>query len=1047
MTVKRIEKRIEKYTFWKVKCVALSDRSTYRYPVIGAIAFVSDVRPSGRIEVLISETSKGLSTQDFTWTYTENEFWYCFDELPEGEQAVDALIAEYFDKARKEKQEIRKLNIKTESLEDAFKVRQLPNVDPPRIKKLTDGGEIKINEPVPNETEQALTVVEKLDRVGQADQIKDVLATTAKDMKNSRKALQMHVKASKALMRFKFETSAAMCRVKDTVEQLEKVMVTLNLYLGANEDILQIKMGEWGKENTPLSVRQLVLFMDEESLIAAESDTPFDFKNVYDFDDWLCDPENLKQVLPEERGIVCLKPRRSDLNYSDDPIHNYQLNKENRRTYILIRNGENLFRIVPTWSIGETMFPSKKEMDECFIKKSYNYDTNKYETKTVKAGTDAFDKAVEQFDTKAIHYRNTLTIIQGIIDRTGIFPDLQEAGVNVLNVAENSNYINYINDAENAYLLRDGNPTFREWQKATNAKLIRGNRVIVLFETYNEIAEKSEGISEILPVDKWQLNTITREMGDQINISVKRLVWDRKNSYSYNKEYIEGKTKGAIQVDRETPYILAYDLANTNLINHFLNDRLSRENYTYMIPLLKHLKRLKEQEEKDEKPVRDLITAQILNRMDLTKEQAELKAQEKINWWKFKNIRHRSIMDDPDTAVKMIMKELNAADRIQELKAVFAKAENELIDDKTIKCFKKGRNFYHVWEHAFSDSRIWVNEKIYKYVYKKFVFVSEGGKHPNFEPASRNVIFENEKEVAEYPKYKTDDVFFYSKQQLLPFIPDFAKKIKRQLSKSYWDKFEYVEVFPVRFYYDRPKSYWSGTYKHYIYADVIRFSITDGKASIDIYRCSDRILTNRLNNNINNDKQHKGLQKYFDKIAEKLKNKTFFKPFIPEKREMHLQLCSWEFPRVKKAEKNLKKYIAARETISDTIFKILETRTERIEAICEAAAKKEYLEKKGDPRNWESYKKRRGFDVPDALEKLKSLTSPITDYLLDHGADAVAGLEFETIVERLTDIKTDYAELFPYIPSVLFSNNHIKLFRKELKKANKVKRKKINNGE
>lgn len=1037
--VTRIEKRIEPFTFWRLRCIPLTDNSTYRQPVIGSIGFVTEIKPSGRIEVLISETNEGFQS-DSSKYYEEAEFWYCFEEIAEGEKAVDDLIEENFSKAQTLKDDLKKLNTKTESMEDAFAVRELPNVDHKEIRELSDG-EININEE-PESGEMALTIVEKLDRVGQADNIREHLADTAKTMERKHNAIAKCVSASKALMSFKFQTSAAMCQVKNTVTQLEKVMVTLNLYLGADEDILQIKMGDWSPEGTPLTVRQLVLFMDEESLIAAEDDKPFDFKNVYEFDDWLMDPENLNQVLPEERGIVCLKPRRKDVKYSDDPRHNFDLNEENRRTYFLIRNGENLFRIVPSWSVGEKLFPSSKEMEDCFTVTRWRGPSEGDETYTAKAGTSDFDDAMKKFDKKATHYRNTLTLIQGIVDRTGIFPDLQAAGVNVLNVAENKALINYINDAEEGFLLRDGKPTFREWQKEVNSKLKRGCRVMLFFRMWDEETERHKGIGGITPVDEWDVNTITSEKGKTINIGIRRLVWDRENSRSWDKEYIESKTRGVITLERDNEFILAYDLASTELFSHFLSDRLSRENYRSMLPLIKHIRRQKREEEKEEKPIRDLISAQIMKREDITIDQANSKAQEKLNWWKFKTIKHRSITQDVDKAVRMIMKEMDSVDKTQEYKEVYEKAREEIIDENTIMCFRKGPNRYYVWEHAFEDSRIWVNQKIYKYVFKRFELESEGGINPAYKPVERNIIFQKAEEVKVYPVLKKDDIGFLSRNELLSVRREFAENLIEPLSTyNYGGEFKVYKVFPIRFFYDRIQSYNyyddKKHWKHNIYATVVRFGIKqDGNPSIEIKECFQRVNRDGLYNQAETtNRYYRGGD--FEDSLKKIEDADYSKPYIPGSEPMHLAFDYSVFPAIRLLSGQIELYKDAREKIETVISEALEAKQTRIEKKCEEKAKREYLDKKGDPRNWDAYKKRRGFDTPSGFNSFVELSTAIMELVYESGADSIADKSFKMIYDQLpgeVDALDSPDELFSYLEEPIFFGEKLEIVKKEYKR-------------
>ncbi len=93
----------------------------------------------------------------------------------------------------------------------------------------------------------------------------------------------------------------------DAVKKLEEVIWTLNLYLGTGEEIIQLRMGEAASADLPLTIRQLVLFMDEECALESEKQG-IDAYSMEQFDEWLlADSKSLDQVLPEKKGILALE--------------------------------------------------------------------------------------------------------------------------------------------------------------------------------------------------------------------------------------------------------------------------------------------------------------------------------------------------------------------------------------------------------------------------------------------------------------------------------------------------------------------------------------------------------------------------------------------------------------------------------------------------------------------------------------------------------------------------------------------------------------------
>jgi len=136
----------------------------------------------------------------------------------------------------------------------------------------------------------------------------------------------------------------------------------LMLYLGREVEFTCIHKGAKAADTEPVSIRQRVLYMSEEVGINSNA-ASWDFRNVTDFDDWVKRPENLKIVAPEQRCIVAIKPRRSEVQYSDDTLLNFFLNLENKKTYFLIRNGDTIFRVFAEIQVGDKLFPEPEEFE------------------------------------------------------------------------------------------------------------------------------------------------------------------------------------------------------------------------------------------------------------------------------------------------------------------------------------------------------------------------------------------------------------------------------------------------------------------------------------------------------------------------------------------------------------------------------------------------------------------------------------------------------------------------------------------------------------
>ena len=70
-------------------------------------------------------------------------------------------------------------------------------------------------------------------------------------------------------------------------------------YILEYEDIIQIQKGNKADQKTKISLRQQVLFMDEE--VGDPSGEGLDFDRIEEFDDWLTKDKNYLKLAPEAR--------------------------------------------------------------------------------------------------------------------------------------------------------------------------------------------------------------------------------------------------------------------------------------------------------------------------------------------------------------------------------------------------------------------------------------------------------------------------------------------------------------------------------------------------------------------------------------------------------------------------------------------------------------------------------------------------------------------------------------------------------------------------
>lgn len=605
-----------------------------------------------------------------------------------GEYAVDEEMKRLLKSAVEAKNEIEALNSTIENYSNVAQGGALPNMTDAEIKLLavdnaapletaTDDLETRLDAPESNMP--AETSLQKFDNpISLARALGGEIASYRNLLNEKKTALSVLKKRLNQLQSLKNRQVEMMLGFKDMAAKIEKVLTTINLYLGTGEEIVQIRHGAWASPDDKLAIRQLILFMDQESRILLD-EGGMDFKNIQQFDEWLLsDPRHLEQILPESKGIVCLKPREERKEYSDSKYINDLLNARNVQTYVLIRHGDNLFRVTPDWEVGSRLFPSRHEFDRFFRRRRFVSPSKGSEDYVVTPESREFESAVKEMESANFHYRNSLVMIQGIIDRTGIFKDLQERGVNLLDYRQNQDEILYINDGDENYLLRNGQETFREYQTRLNSRLSVGNRVIL--GRYTDGSARTD--KRIYPP------TASYPALDQIYLLEKNsagdlvIRYERTDTiYGYddygNYSSKEPERRASFKLSKNDKFILAYDLASADEMNEFINDRLSRAAYLDLLPLLKNIRRLKIDEEKEEEEFLLLIVGELmkLNASDVAADPRR-EARRLINWWKFKNRWHRSLKDDYQKAFRMIMKEYRIERQID---GVHESATTELI--------------------------------------------------------------------------------------------------------------------------------------------------------------------------------------------------------------------------------------------------------------------------------------------------------------------------------------------------------------------------------
>jgi hypothetical protein len=429
---------------------------------------------------------------------------------------------------------------------------------------------------------------------------------------------------------------------QEKLEYITKVIGVVELYLGVHEEIVQIREGATADVSEPVHIRQMLLFMDEEVAIIGADQQGLDFKQIELFDKWVGEEDHLNKILPEKKGVVALRVRREDKDYGD-PWCNVRNNPLNMMTYLLIRNGDNLYRIWSNLNIHPRMFPTKAELKEQLEGNSSFFDERKIKETT-------------------FNYKKHGLLLQGLLERTTILYPLHHKP-DIFNLDTHDKVLVFIHDDEN--LLPSGRLSWPAWQKEVNKTIKVGSRI--LFFGRRRSWEKDcmarrvpYGYAHCYPPSAGLYVAVGGILEKEKDESQRFLYLPdgevykgyHRDTYGYT-EY--GLRKNRIGFKYYEDEVLSYDYFDLEDVEFYLNCRTERHHYLDMIPLLQEVRKWKLEEIEREKEFVKLIVGR--------NKTIEEKVWGAIQWWKLKNKWKRGVDSDDAKALRMIERRIKRKEK------------------------------------------------------------------------------------------------------------------------------------------------------------------------------------------------------------------------------------------------------------------------------------------------------------------------------------------------------------------------------------------------
>ena len=498
------------------------------------------------------------------------------------------------------------------------------------------------------------------------------------------------------------ELDAQMKPVEKALARIQDGIGAVNLYLGRDEHIEELRDGASAAVGSVLHIRQQVLAMDEESALFAESGG-IDFTEIHRFTDWLLESEaNLSQVVPDELCVVAIMPRRTPMHYTDNAMANSAMNAQNFQSWWLIRNGQRLYLMTTDFSVGERLIPERNEFTDMFVKRDFDG-----QRRPMEPGSREWLAAEESADARTRHYMKVALILQGLVDRTAVFHPLPEGGLNLLS---ESSYENgqVVLLADDELAIGMGRPSFADFQRERLSKLDVGMRVVGYFNDSDSIHPAHASYPDALVP-----HTITR--GDARSLF---FAYDRTDTV-WRSDFTSGpsKTRASYQLDRKEhkPSYVSIDNITVEEIEYYLGSRSERHAYKHMFPALKAAAAFIRDEENAEQPFRDLLAAALISESLATESDATAVVRELITWWKTANKWHRALNGDAAHELKAQTGILREARRRRDtasdpsiLKAVRTRVPNAMVIASRTSDVIAVEPIERRFPHAAAPGNIWV---------------------------------------------------------------------------------------------------------------------------------------------------------------------------------------------------------------------------------------------------------------------------------------------------------------------------------------------------
>lgn len=272
------------------------------------------------------------------------------------------------------------------------------------------------------------------------------------------------------------QAAAALAQTEDVRTYVDKLLsgiASLDLYVGKGVEVQTLRTGVSAAADLPLTLVQRKLLMDEELAVWADVDEHFDFSRESRFFEALLEhPGLVHQIFPTERCVLVMATTHRAIDYGD-PWVNLAKNDRNKAVFLLVRDGENLYRIfspVESHLGAANLFPSEDEQDSIF---------RGLDGRHIKFEDIAYTDKLSVHEKFALHYKRFLLLLCGLDHRLKLFGEFYPgpASFDFVSMEFQERYMRFLFDGGGRTLGLDVMP-LRKWIEEKNRYLRSGSRVL-----------------------------------------------------------------------------------------------------------------------------------------------------------------------------------------------------------------------------------------------------------------------------------------------------------------------------------------------------------------------------------------------------------------------------------------------------------------------------------------------------------------------------------------------------------------------------------------